>query len=197
MEKPTSLTIRDLCEEANRLLKELNLANGSDPDDRRQQQITPRTVHFYVAQGLVPRPDGRGPKARHPRESLYRILFIRRLRLQRPELSLDDVSRILPGIPVETLKRVALGREPLVIHQLPGAQSPKIKKEVPSRPLQSTNIPQQTQGERLERLRVGHRAELLVSGAITPEQRQRIIQTLIEIESTLARDRPETRPSST
>lgn len=55
--------------------------------------VTPRTVRYYVAQGLLASPGQPGPGAKYTREHLARILLIRRL--QREHLSLGEIRRRL------------------------------------------------------------------------------------------------------
>ena len=51
--------------------------------------VTPRTVRYYVAQGLLPSPMGAGPGARYDEDHLRRLRFIRRL--QADHLPLADI----------------------------------------------------------------------------------------------------------
>ena len=58
--------------------------------------VTPRTVRYYVAQGLLVAPSGAGPGARYGAAHLARLRLIRRL--QREHLPLADIRRRLSAI---------------------------------------------------------------------------------------------------
>src|SRR3954466_15116768 len=51
--------------------------------------VTPRTVRYYVAQGLLPSPDAAGPATRYGEGHLARLRLIRRL--QREHLPLAEI----------------------------------------------------------------------------------------------------------
>jgi DNA-binding transcriptional MerR regulator len=55
--------------------------------------VTPRTVRYYVQQGLLPSPGTRGPGTRYDRAHLDRLQLIRRL--QREHLPLAEIRRRL------------------------------------------------------------------------------------------------------
>jgi DNA-binding transcriptional MerR regulator len=66
------------------------------PDDRysltdlaRLADVTPRTVRYYVAQGLLPSPEAAGPATRYGEGHLARLRLIRRL--QREHLPLAEI----------------------------------------------------------------------------------------------------------
>ena len=44
--------------------------------------VTPRTVRYYITQGLLPSPDAQGPQTRYTDEHLERLLAIKRLQAQ-------------------------------------------------------------------------------------------------------------------
>lgn len=58
--------------------------------------VTPRTVRYYVQQGLLPAPSTRGPGTRYDRPYLDRLQLIRRL--QREHLPLAEIRRRLEGL---------------------------------------------------------------------------------------------------
>lgn len=58
-------------------------------DLARLADVTPRTVRYYVAQGLLPSPDAAGPATRYGEGHLARIRLIRRL--QRDHLPLAEI----------------------------------------------------------------------------------------------------------
>ncbi|MCX7622238.1 MAG: helix-turn-helix domain-containing protein [Thermomicrobium sp.] len=55
--------------------------------------VPPRRIRYYVARGLLPPPEGRGPTARYGPEHLRRLQLIRELRERR--LGLDDIRERL------------------------------------------------------------------------------------------------------
>ncbi|MGH2407587.1 MAG: MerR family transcriptional regulator [Candidatus Limnocylindrales bacterium] len=58
--------------------------------------VTPRTVRYYVAQGLLPSPDSAGPGTRYSEHHLARLRVIRRL--QREHLPLAEIRARLTGL---------------------------------------------------------------------------------------------------
>src|SRR3712207_6391650 len=58
--------------------------------------VTPRTVRYYVQQGLLPSPGTRGPGTRYERAHLDRLQLIRRL--QRQHLPLAEIRRRLEAL---------------------------------------------------------------------------------------------------
>jgi DNA-binding transcriptional MerR regulator len=76
--------------------------NGlSIKDIGTQAGVTPRTVHFYIQQGLLPPPDGAGRGARYTEAHLARLRLIRRL--QREHLPLNEIRRRLAALTDEQI----------------------------------------------------------------------------------------------
>lgn len=71
--------------------------------------VTPRTVRYYVQQGLLPSPGARGPGARYDRGHLDRLQLIRRL--QREHLPLAEIRARLAVLDDEAV--AALLDEPM------------------------------------------------------------------------------------
>jgi DNA-binding transcriptional MerR regulator len=65
-------------------------------DLSRLADVTPRTVRYYVAQGLLPSPGQSGPGARYPGSTLPRLQLIREL--QRSHLPLAEIRTRLAGL---------------------------------------------------------------------------------------------------
>src|SRR6187431_808554 len=64
-------------------------------DLARLSGVTPRTVRYYVAQGLLPSPEQAGPSTRYGEGHLARLRLIRRL--QREHLPLAEIrARLAP-----------------------------------------------------------------------------------------------------
>ena len=72
--------------------------------------VTPRTVRYYIAQGLLPSPDKVGPAARYTDGHLDRLRLIRRL--QREHLPLAEIRSRLEPL-VDDQVRELLGSEPV------------------------------------------------------------------------------------
>lgn len=99
--------------------------------------VTPRTVRYYVQQGLLPAPDTRGRGARYDRAHLERIQLIKRLqgrhlplaeiRTQLAELSdaavaalvADPVAAEKSGSALDYVRNVLSGKKTLPEHQSP------------------------------------------------------------------------------
>jgi DNA-binding transcriptional MerR regulator len=58
--------------------------------------VTPRTIRYYIAQGLLPAPEGAGPGARYGDAHLARLRLIRQL--QREHLPLAEIRSRLTGL---------------------------------------------------------------------------------------------------
>lgn len=71
--------------------------------------VTPRTIRYYVQQGLLPSPGTRGPGTRYDRAFLDRLHVIRRL--QRQHLPLAEIRRRLEDLDDDGV-REALGAPP-------------------------------------------------------------------------------------
>ncbi len=65
-------------------------------DVARLAGVTQRTVRYYVAQGLLPAPDGAGPGAHYGQGHLERLRLIKRL--QRQHLPLAEIRSRLEGL---------------------------------------------------------------------------------------------------
>ena len=77
-------------------------------DLARLSGVTPRTVRYYVAQGLLPSPEQAGPSTRYGEGHLARLRLIRRL--QREHLPLAEIrARLAPLGDDEVEQLVAAG----------------------------------------------------------------------------------------
>ena len=70
--------------------------------------LSPRTIHYYSSQGLLPPADRRGAGARYPRVTLDRLRAILRFKNE-ARLTLQEIRRILAGLSEGQLARVASG----------------------------------------------------------------------------------------
>ncbi len=66
--------------------------------------VTPRTVRYYVQQGLLPSPGMRGPGARYDGRHLDRLNLIKRL--QREHLPLAEIRRRLEALDDSAVRRL-------------------------------------------------------------------------------------------
>lgn len=71
--------------------------------------VTPRTVRYYMQQGLLPSPGTRGPGTKYDRALLDRLLLIKGL--QRQHLPLSEIRRRVEPLDDEGV-RAALGGDP-------------------------------------------------------------------------------------
>ena len=55
--------------------------------------VSIRTIRYYIQQGLLPKPEARGPGAHYTEEHLDRLLLVKRL--QREHLPLAEIRRVL------------------------------------------------------------------------------------------------------
>src|SRR5450631_2680962 len=65
--------------------------------------VTPRTVRYYIAEGLVERPEGEKRGAHYLKRHLEQLLLIRRW--TDAGLSLDRVRELLGGAPEDPARR--------------------------------------------------------------------------------------------
>ena len=73
--------------------------------------VTPRTVRYYIAQGLLPSPGRLGPHTRYDAAHLGRLLLIRSLQEDR-RLPLADIRRGLEGGSHRLAERAAVSEPP-------------------------------------------------------------------------------------
>ena len=66
--------------------------------------VTPRTIRYYIAQGLLAAPDGVGPAARYSDRHLARLRLIRQL--QREHLPLAEIRARLAGLDDEAIEEL-------------------------------------------------------------------------------------------
>jgi DNA-binding transcriptional MerR regulator len=81
-------------------------------DLARLADVTPRTVRYYVAQGLLPSPDAAGPATRYTEGHLARLRLIRRL--QRDHLPLAEIRARLERMGDEEVLAAAAVLDPVV-----------------------------------------------------------------------------------
>ena len=106
---PTApLTREEVCDEVNERWRRYQLKPGDEDNE-----VDGRTVRFYIEKKLIPGVRT-GPGGKYPPETVWRVLFIRVLQ-QRYRLSLEQVRHAMGQVPVETMRRVVTGEEPLEV----------------------------------------------------------------------------------
>lgn len=120
-------------------MDELDISEVCDRAD-----VTPRTVYFYVQQGLLPPPSGAGPAARYSGGHVARLRLIRLL--QKQHLPLAEIGKRIRGLSddeVQALVQEAKARRPekessaldYIRGVLSESTSPASRSRTPPRPL--------------------------------------------------------------
>ena len=81
------------------------VASLSLTDLARQADVTPRTVRYYIGQGLLPGPVGQGSAAHYDGSHLDRLRLIKRLQLQ--HLPLAEIRSMLEELDDDQIARLA------------------------------------------------------------------------------------------
>ena len=81
-------------------------------------------MRFYIEKELLPPPGRSGPGKKYPYETVWKVLFIRLLST-RHGLSLNYLRQTMSDVPVETMRRVVTGEEPLEVQSAPDAEAVK------------------------------------------------------------------------
>ena len=66
--------------------------------------VSPRTIRYYIQQGLLPSPEARGPGAHYGPEHLDRLNLIRQL--QREHLPLAEIRRRIESLSPDEIRRL-------------------------------------------------------------------------------------------
>ena len=67
-------------------------------------KVSPRTIRYYIQQGLLPAPEARGPGAHYGAEHVDKLRLIRRL--QAEHLPLSEIRKRIEKLPPGEVKRV-------------------------------------------------------------------------------------------
>jgi DNA-binding transcriptional MerR regulator len=70
-----------------------------------EADVTPRTIRYYIAEGLLPPPDSPGRNARYSQEHLDRLRLIASMKDR--YLPLKEIRRTLASMPPERISRMA------------------------------------------------------------------------------------------
>ncbi|MEO5903488.1 MAG: MerR family transcriptional regulator [Gemmatimonadaceae bacterium] len=66
--------------------------------------VSPRTIRYYIQQGLIPAPEARGPGAHYGPEHVDRLRLIKLL--QREHLPLSEIRRRIEKLPPGEVRRI-------------------------------------------------------------------------------------------
>ncbi len=69
-----------------------------------RSKVSPRTIRYYIQQGLIPAPEARGPGAHYGAEHVDRLRLIRRL--QQEHLPLSEIRRRIEKLSPEEVRRI-------------------------------------------------------------------------------------------
>ena len=170
----------------------------------RAADVTPRTVRYYVQQGLLPSPGTRGPGTKYDRGMLDRLQLIKLLQREHWPLSKirehlesldeDGVQRELRHLPVPATSASALkyvrgllGRDPRATgksarhraHDLFSEQTHAELREPSAKPAPRAPVGKwQMTKSTWERIRLSHDVELSVRRPLTREQNKRVDRLL-------------------
>ena len=74
------------------------------PELSDRTRISPRTIRFYIQQGLIPSPEARGPGAHYGQEHVDRLNLIKRL--QQEHLPLSEIRRRIEKLSPDDIKKI-------------------------------------------------------------------------------------------
>jgi DNA-binding transcriptional MerR regulator len=69
-----------------------------------QTKVSPRTIRYYIQQGLLPAPEARGPGAHYSAEHVDKLKLIRRL--QAEHLPLSEIRKRIEKLAPQEVKRL-------------------------------------------------------------------------------------------
>ena len=133
------LTLEELCTEVTRLGRRHRLV-------AKDEEFPGRTVRFYIEKELLPPPGRSGPGKKYPYETVWKVLFIRLLSTKHG-LSLNYLRQTLREVPVETMRRVVTGEEPLEVQTVPDAEAVKRHAAKGYQVVPLTGVPERGAGE--------------------------------------------------
>ena len=146
--------------------------------------VTPRTIRYYIQQGLLPSPDAQGPNTRYTRGHLDRLRLIRDL--QREHQPLAKIRAQLEGMSDEEVRGVLVASRPskrpssavdyvrsvLAASAAPAAPAPRRAEASPATP------PPATVKSQWERIALAPDVELHVRRPLTRESNRRVERLL-------------------
>jgi DNA-binding transcriptional MerR regulator len=117
--------------------------------------VTRRTIHYYMARGLLPPPDGAGLGTTYREEHLARILLIKRW--QDAFWPLEQIKKQLTSMSYEQVQEM-LGRSGIEPPPTEGGEASSL----PTAPTPPTPIPTIQLGVTYQRIVIAHGVELHV-----------------------------------
>lgn len=114
------LTLEELCAEVNRLGRRHRLL-------AKDEELSGRTVRFYIEKELLPPPGRSGPGKKYSYDTVWRVLFIRLLGMHKltQQLTLNQLRHTMQSVDVGTMRRVVTGEEPLEVLTTPDVEAVK------------------------------------------------------------------------
>ena len=173
----------------------LDLAELCDAAD-----VTPRTVRYYIQQGLLPAPESRGPGAHYNEGHLARLRLIRRL--QREHLPLGEIRQRLERLTDEQVRDLlrsapASRRDSPALSYIRGVltgEGPRalgaarLSLSEPSPTVADAGAPQPARST-WERIAISRDVELHVRRPLTRDQ-SRIVDRLLKLARELSPEEP-------
>jgi len=74
------------------------------PELSDKTRVSPRTIRYYIQQGLLPAPEARGPGAHYRAEHVDRLRLIKRL--QQEHLPLSEIRKRIETLRPEEVRRI-------------------------------------------------------------------------------------------
>jgi DNA-binding transcriptional MerR regulator len=143
--------------------------------------VTPRTVRYYIQQGLLPAPEAQGPATRYGQGHLDRLLLIRQL--QREHQPLAEIRAQLEGLRDEDVSRVLSTSRP---SKRPSSAVDYVRSVLGSAPAARSEMrraapmtsPSPTSKSQWERISLAPDVELHVRRPLTREANRRVEKLL-------------------
>jgi DNA-binding transcriptional MerR regulator len=147
-------------------------------------RVTPRTVRYYIQQGLLPAPDPQGPATRYGRGHLDRLRLIRHLQAEHQPLAVirerleelrdEDVHRLVAAPPPARTPSSAVDYVRSVLAGSPARGGSTLPARVAESP-----VPPSTRGRsQWERISLAPDVELHVRRPLTREANRRVEKLL-------------------
>lgn len=134
---------------------------------------TRRTIHYYVQEGILPSPDGAGPRAVYSEDHRARLLAVTHLKVR--GWPLERIRDYFARVPADEIARLAHGGQPLAESVLMRLRDEAIGKAEPA-------------GEVVTHYRVAPGVELLIASAATEGVRRSAERALALLRQLFADD---------
>ena len=139
--------------------------------------VSPRTVRYYIQQGLLPEPESRGPGAHYGPEHLDRLNLIRQL--QREHLPLAEIRRRIDGLSSADIRRLATQSPKRAASSSAAAYIRQVLSEAsPNFVARATAEPSATSRSQWERISLAPDVELHVRRPLAREQNRKVERLL-------------------